>query len=89
MAAGAARPVGPLAGRAVGQSPPFSKLLIRRRLTDETAARPQRCFVPRKLAESHTAIREQVKARPDATLEEPRAWPLRTHSKTLAQVRLT
>jgi transposase len=54
--------------------------------------------VPRKLAAYHTAIREQVKARPDATLQELRAWLLETQKvsasikliwETLAQLRLT
>jgi transposase len=64
----------------------------------ERAARPQCGHVPPKLAAYHTAIQEQVKAQPDATLAELRALLLETHKvsasikligETLAQLRLT
>ena len=75
-----------------------SKALSRRRLTGETAARPQRCHVPLKLADLHTAIAAQAAARPDATIDELRQWLSATHAtraskglmfKTLAQLGLT
>jgi transposase len=50
-------------------------------------ARPQCCHVPLKLAAYHTAIQEQVKARPDATLAELQAWLLETH-KVSASIKL-
>jgi transposase len=56
-----------------------SKVVGRRRTTGETAARPQRGHLRPKLAEWHGAIRDQVSARPDMTLEELRAWLLATH----------
>jgi transposase len=56
-----------------------SKVLSRRRDTGETAARPQRCHVTPKLADLHPVIRDQIAARPDATLAELRAWLLETH----------
>jgi transposase len=56
-----------------------SKVLGRRNSTGETAARPQRCHVPRKLAGQFTAIQERMEARPDATIAELRAWLLETH----------
>jgi transposase len=55
------------------------KALIRRRLTGETSARPQRCRLEPKLAPYHEAIRAQVAAVPDATIEELRTWLLATH----------
>jgi transposase len=54
--------------------------------------------VPRKLSNYVTAIREQVAARPDATLEELRQWLRETHEvsvsltllwQTLAHLKLT
>jgi transposase len=75
-----------------------SKVLSRYRLSGERAARPQRCHVPRKLAPYHDILREQVKAQPDATLEELRAWLLDKHQvaasrkliwEALARLRLT
>ena len=98
LAADEAIPVGQIAERLSVSISYVSKVLSRRRLTGERAARPQRCHVPRKLAPYHTAIQEQVKARPDATLEELRTWLLETHKvsasikliwETLAQLRLT
>ena len=73
-------------------------MLIRRCQTGETTARPQCCHVPAKLSDYHAAIREQVAARPDATLAELRTWLVQTHQvsvsvtlmwETLAQLRLT
>jgi transposase len=98
LAADEAIPVGQIAERLSVSVSYVSKVLSRRRLTGERVARPQCCHVPRKLAAYHTAIREQVKARPDATLQELRAWLLETHKvsasikliwETLAQLRLT
>lgn len=51
-----------------------SKVLARRRRTGETAARPQRCHVPAKLAAHEARIEEHVAAFPDITLEELKAW---------------
>ena len=56
-----------------------SKALGRRRQTGETTARPQRCHVPAKLTAWHAVIEEQVASRADATLEELKAWLLKTH----------
>ncbi len=56
-----------------------SKALSRRSRTGETTAKPQRCHVPRKLTGQFTAIQEYVQARPDATIEEIKAWLLQTH----------
>ena len=47
--------------------------------TGEVTARPQRCQLTRALAGYHDAIRAEVAARPDATLDELRAWLLATH----------
>jgi transposase len=98
MAADDALPVGQIAERLSVSISYVSKVLSRRRLTGERAARPQRCHVPRKLPPDHTAIQEPVKARPDATLKELRAWLLETHKisasikliwEIVAQLRLT
>jgi transposase len=51
-----------------------SKVLGRRRTTGETAARPQHGHMPPKLAALYDAIRDHVTARPDATIEDLRAW---------------
>ena len=59
-----------------------SKVLGRRRQTGVTTALPQRCHVPSKLAALHDAIREQVAARPDATIAELRIWLSNTHQMT-------
>ncbi|HME28144.1 MAG TPA: hypothetical protein VKI44_43625 [Acetobacteraceae bacterium] len=56
-----------------------SKVLGRRRMTGETAARPQHGHMPPKLAALHNAIRDHVTARPDATIEELRAWLFETY----------
>jgi transposase len=53
------------------------KALARRREAGETEARPQRNRQVLKLAGHHEAIRAEVARRPDATLEELRAWLLR------------
>jgi transposase len=53
-----------------------SKVLARRRQSGETAARPQRCHVPAKLAAYRDRIAERVAAFPDATLEELKSWLL-------------
>jgi transposase len=51
-----------------------SKVLSRRRQTGQTCALPQRNHVPPKLAGLCEAIQDEVKAHPDATIEELRAW---------------
>ncbi len=56
-----------------------SKALSRRAGTGETAARPQRCHVPPKLAALYGAISEQVASTPDATLGELKVWLFETH----------
>jgi transposase len=56
-----------------------SKVLSRRRLTGETAARAQRCHLKPKLLNLHEAIRAEVAARPDATIAELRRWLQETH----------
>jgi transposase len=75
-----------------------SKVLSRRRLTGETAARPQRCHVPLKLSGLHAEIAAAVAAKPDTTIDELRGWLSATHTmtaskglmfKTLAQLGLT
>jgi transposase len=75
-----------------------SKVLSRRRETDEVSARPQRCHLKPRLAGLHDAIRGEVAARPDATIAELRRWLAETHKvsasdglmhKTLATLGLT
>ncbi len=97
-AADAGAPVGRIADMLFVSGSYVSKVVIRRRLTGETTARPQCCHVPPKLSDYHTAIREQVAAKPDATLAALRTWLLETHKvsvsvtltwETLAQLRLT
>lgn len=56
-----------------------SKVLSRRRSTGETAARPQRCHVPPKLAHLHKAIQDRIHANADTTLAELRTWLRETH----------
>jgi transposase len=74
------------------------KALGRRAVTGETEARLQRNHQERKLAAHHAAIRAEVARRPDATLNELRAWLLATHGvaaslglmhRTLARLGLT
>ena len=60
-------------GDAVCQRLLIFKGLGRRRKTGETTARPQRCHVPRTLTGQFDAIRAQVAAHLDATLEDLRA----------------
>lgn len=55
------------------------KALGRRRLTGEVEARAQRNQQPLKLVAFHEAIAEEVRHRPDVTLEELRAWLKATH----------
>ena len=62
-----------------------SKALSRRQRTGETAARPQRCHVPPKLAPFHDAIRAKVGACPDITLSELQAWLLNEHAAPASQ----
>jgi transposase len=75
-----------------------SKTLTRRRLTGQTAARPQRCHVPPKLAHLYPAIEAQVNHHPDVTIAELHTWLLETHNvlastglihRTLAALDLT
>jgi len=56
-----------------------SKVLSRRRRTGQTTALPQRGHLPPKLADLYDAIRSQLAAQPDATLDELRAWLRQTH----------
>lgn len=58
------------------------KALGRRAATGEVDARPQRNHQELKLAGHHDAIKAEVARRPDATLEELRAWLLATHGMT-------
>lgn len=97
-ASAAGMPVGRIAAMLFVSGSYVSKVLIRRDRTGETSARPQCCHVPAKLSDYHTAIRERVEAKPDATLAELRSWLLETHQvsagmtlmwETLAQLGLT
>ena len=74
------------------------KALGRRDATGETKARPQRNHQQLKLAAQHEVIKAEVAQRPDATLDELRAWLLATHGvaaslglmhRTLARLGLT
>jgi transposase len=74
------------------------KVLGRRNATGETEARPQRNWRMLKLTAHHAAIGAEVARRPDATLDELRAWLLATQGvgaslglmhKTLARLGLT
>ena len=56
-----------------------SKVLERRRTTGETSARAQGGHVVPKLARLYDTIREHVTVRPDATIDELRAWLSETH----------
>ena len=55
----------------------------RRDRAAEMTARPQRCRMQRQLAGLHDAIAAHVRERPDATLNELRAW-LRVNSLPIA-----
>ncbi len=74
------------------------KALARREATGETEAGARRNHRPLKLAAHHDAIAAEVARRPDATLEELRAWLQDQHQvaaslglmhKTLARLGLT
>jgi transposase len=78
-------PVGQIAVMLLVSVSYVSKALSRRRDTGETAARPQRCHVPRKLAGLLQEIRQYVAARPDATILEIRAWLLKTHKVSVSK----
>ena len=74
------------------------KALARREASGETEARPQRNHQELKLAAHHDAITTEVARRPDATLNELRAWLQASHGvsaslglmhKTLARLGLT
>src|SRR4051812_30897254 len=91
-------PVGQIATQRRVSASYVSKVLSRRRKTGQTTALPQRCHVPRKLADLHGEIAAQVAARADATIAELRAWLSETHKvsastglmwKTLAALKLT
>jgi transposase len=73
------QPVGVVARTLLVSVSYVSKVLSRRRSTGETAARPQRCHVPPKLAHLHQVIRDHVRAHPDMTLAELQAWLRETH----------
>jgi transposase len=73
-------------------------VLGRRRHTCETTARPQHCHVPAKLTACHAALRQRVRACPDATLGELQNWLQETQQmsasvtliwETLNQLKLT
>jgi len=57
--ADAGTPVGQIADMLLVSSSYVSKVLIRRRRTGETSARPQCCHVPAKLSHYHAAIRDR------------------------------
>lgn len=61
------------------------KALARRRETGESTARPQVNHVPAKLLGHYEAIRRKLKAEPDLTLTELRAWLLETHQVSISQ----
>lgn len=61
------------------------KALERRERTGETSARAQRCQLGRALEPYYEAIRAEVAARPDATLDELRAWLLESHGVSASQ----
>jgi transposase len=91
-------PVGQIAKQLRVSGSYLCKALIRRRTTGQTTALPQRCHVPRKLADLHGKIATRVAERADATIAELRAWLSETHKvsastgvmwKTLAALKLT
>ena len=61
------------------------KALARRRDTGESTARPQVHHVPPKLLAQHEAIRLKLKAEPDRTLTELRAWLREAHQVSISQ----
>lgn len=62
-----------------------SKVLTRRRVTGETAARPQRCHVEPKLSGLYDAIRAEIAAEPDMTISELRHWLSGTHKVSASE----
>ena len=60
------------------------KALARRRESGESTARPQVNHVPPKLLGHYEAIRLKLKAEPDLTLAELRAWLLETHQVSIS-----
>jgi len=60
------------------------KALERRDATGETGARAGRGLRARKLAAHETALRAEVRARPDATLAELRGWLFATHGVSVS-----
>ena len=92
------QPVGVVARTLLVSVSYVSQVLSRRRCTGETAARPQRCHVPPKLASLHQAIQDHIHVNADATLAELQTWLRETHqtsasvtllSETLAGLGLT
>jgi transposase len=73
-------PVGQIASALRVSVSYVSKVLSRRSRTGRTAALPQCNHVPPKLVALYDAIRGEVTARPDATIEELRAWLQQAHS---------
>ena len=61
------------------------KALARRRDTGESTARPQVNRVAPKLLAQHAAIRLKLKAEPDLTLAELRAWLEHEHQVSISQ----
>ena len=61
------------------------KALARRRKTGQSTARPQINHVPPKLLGQHEAIRLKLKAEPDLTLAELRAWLCEAHQVSISQ----
>lgn len=91
-------PVGRIATTLLVSVSYASKVLSRRTRTGETAARAQRCHVPRRLAGHVAIIKARVTAQPDKTLAELSEWLASEHnisagvsllSKTLRQLNLT
>jgi hypothetical protein len=60
------------------------KALARRRASGGSTARPQVNHVPPKLLAQHEAIRLKVKAEPDLTLAELRAWLREEHQVSIS-----
>jgi len=96
--AAAGVPVGQIAKQPRVSGSYVSKALTRRRKTGQTTALPQRCHVPRQLADLHGEIAARVAERADPTIAELRAWVSETHKvsasaglmwKTLAALKLT
>jgi transposase len=62
-----------------------SKVLGRRRATGEVSSRPQRCHLTPRLAGLREAIRAEVAARPDATIDALRRWLAETHKVSASE----